>query len=310
MKKPDVLEFGFCVEEHMHRLWVDVRDGKYRHGSYTTFQIRDPKLRTISKASVRDRLLHQAIFSYLEPRFDGGFIYDSYASRRGKGMLAMLERFEDFARRISGNNKKAVWVLKCDIRKFFDSVDHDVLQSRVFEKIASSQVRTMVSEVVGSFSTHPGKGIPLGNITSQIFANVYLDILDQFVKRNLGVKYYMRYADDIIILSDSRETLFGYLEKITMFLRGRLHLELHPHKISIRSWRQGIDVLGYISYPGYRMLRTKTKHRIRKHVGNKKQLLASGSISNDDYQQTIASYCGRIKHAWSKSLEDWTGLDS
>ncbi len=309
MKKVDVLAFALCAEEHIHDLWADVRDEKYQHGFYTTFQIRDPKLRTISKASVRDRLLHQTIFTYLESSFERGFIYDSYASRRGKGMLAMLERFEDFAHRISCGNKKTVWVLKCDIRKFFDSVDHAVLQTRMCEKVTSPQVRDLVGEVVRSFSTRPGKGIPLGNITSQIFANVYLDILDQFVKRNLGVKYYMRYADDIVILSDSREMLVDYLQEIRVFLRERLHLELHPHKISIRSWRQGVDILGYISYPGYRMLRTKTKHRIRKHVWNKKQMLANGLISQEDYAQTAASYRGRIQHAWSEELEHWTGLE-
>lgn len=310
MKKSDVLDFSLAAEEYLHVLWQEIQSNTYSHGPYTTFQIRDPKLRTINKASVRDRILHQMLFSYLEPMFEKGFIHDSYASRKGKGMLAMVERFEVFARKISRDNRKTVWVLKCDIRKFFDSVDHAVLIRRIGEKVYSKQVLELVSIVLESFSTRPGKGIPLGNITSQIFANVYLDILDQFVKRHLRARYYLRYADDIIVLSDSRETLDKYLEAIKKFLHDRLCVELHPNKIYIRSWRQGIDVLGYIVYPGYRMLRTKTKHRIRRHMNTKKRLLDAKIISQEEYDQTLASYRGRIKHAWSQSLSDWTGLGS
>jgi retron-type reverse transcriptase len=151
MNKIDVLEFSKNAENHMHNLWNDIESGNYRHDSYTTFQIRDPKLRTINKACVRDRILHQVIFTKLEPVFDRGFIFDSYSSRKGKGMLAMLERFESFANRISSGNRRAVWVLKCDVRKFFDSVDHDILKERVVEKITSPIILEIITEILGSF---------------------------------------------------------------------------------------------------------------------------------------------------------------
>lgn len=309
MKKPDVLEFAQNAEEQLHRLWNDIECGTYRHEPYTTFQIRDPKLRTINKACVRDRILHQALFTNLEPIFDRGFIFDSYSSRNGKGMLAMVKRFEDFARRISGGDRRAVWILKCDIRKFFDSVDHARLKSFLAGKVSSLEALCLLSNIIESFSTRPGKGIPLGNITSQLFSNVYLNPLDQFMKRRMRVGYYLRYADDIMILADNKSELLGHLESMCAFLREHLDLEIHPHKISIRTWRQGVDVLGYVSYPNYRAIRTITKWRIRHMIRAKRWMMREGLMDPDKFRETIASYRGRIKHAWSQKLSEFLGLN-
>ena len=309
MNKADVLEFSQNAEEYLHALWHELENGTYRHGHYATFQIRDSKLRTINKACVRDRIVHQAVFSKLEPVFDRGFIFDSYSSRKGKGVLAALERFEDFARTISRQNRRAVWILKCDIRKFFDSVDHDILKKRLAEKVSSPELLNLISEIIGSFETSHGKGIPLGNITSQIFSNIYLDPLDQFMKRNVKAKHYLRYADDIVILTDRKEILFEHLEHLRGFLESWLRVRLYPDKISIRTWRQGADILGYISHPNYRTVRTITKRRMRHGVRAKRWLAREGMIAPEKLQATIASYRGRIKHAWSRELARWVGIE-
>jgi retron-type reverse transcriptase len=308
MKKQDVLAFSMNAEIHLHRLWGSIADKTYRHGTYTTFSIRDPKLRVINKATVHDRIIHHAVFMKLEPLFEKGFIYDSYASRKGKGSLKMLKQFESFARKISYDNRRAVWVLKCDIRKFFDSVDHEILKLRILRKISDRQILVIIDEILKSFCTKSGKGIPLGNITNQIFANVYLDPLDHFIKRNLKVSYYLRYADDIVLIANNKEILLAHLEKIKAFLKDYLELELHPNKISLHTWRQGVDILGYISYPNYRKVRTKTKHRIRKNIVSKKRLFEQGIITKETLDQTFASYKGRIKHCWSQDLAKTLGL--
>lgn len=307
MEKQDVLDFTQRAEEHIHGLCNEIEKGTYRHGTYQTFRIRDPKLRTISKACVRDRILHQAVFTKLEPVFDHGFIFDSYSSRKGKGMLAMLERFENLARQLSCDNRRAVWVMKCDVRKFFDSVDHEILKRELARK-CGSELMDVISNILESFSTRPGKGIPLGNITSQIFSNVYLNPLDQYMKRRIGVHGYMRYADDIVILADKKEMLVAYLETMKVFLRRRLGLELHPDKVSIRTWRQGVDILGYISYPKFREIRTVTKRRIRHMLRAKSWLVREGVLEPESFNDTVASYRGRIKHAWSRNLAEFLNL--
>ena len=302
-KKNDVLAFADIAEQHLHDLWQDIVDDRYTHGTYQRFQIADPKLRTINKASVRDRIIHHMLHRILEPLFEPGFIYDSYSSRTGKGGLKAVDRFEQFARRLSVGNKRAVWVLKCDIRKFFDSIDHEILFARIQQKAFDTEVLALVKKVLTSFELKKGKGLPLGNLTSQLFANIYMDIFDQYVKRALGVKCYIRYADDFLILTHTPQEAQLLLSKMNLFLQERLKLDIHPDKIYLRTWRQGVDVLGYISYPTHRAIRTKTKHRIRKKVFHKKLLLQQNSISVNVLNQTMASYRGRTKHCWSKELE-------
>ncbi len=255
--KPDVAVFEFNLEDNLFSLHHD-----YEPDQYTPFFVRDPKLRHIHKAPVRDRLVHQTVFRLLYPIFDPQFIFDSYSCRQGKGTHAGVRRLYLFARRLSQNYRRPIWALKCDIRKFFDSIDQTILLGLIRKKIIDARTLQLVTKIVESFETRPGKGLPLGNVTSQLFANIYLHELDWLVKHKLRQKFYLRYCDDFIILGCKREKLFSLVTIISDFLQKNLALVLHPHKITIRKLRQGIDFLGYVVRPHYVVLRTKTKRRI------------------------------------------------
>ncbi len=201
----DVQEFGLYLEDNIFQLHEELKSHRYTHGTYTPFFVTDPKLRHIHKASIRDRLLHHAVFRILYPIFDRNFIYDSYSCRVGKGTHRAVNRLERFIAKLSHNNNRLVYALKCDIRKFFDSINQDILTKLIDKKIEDKDTRWLIGQILGSFSKTPGRGLPLGNVTSQLFANIYLNELDQFVKHNLKVKYYLRYCDDFIILQDDKK---------------------------------------------------------------------------------------------------------
>ena len=293
--RADVREFEADAEKNIFELHDELQKGVYKHGSYKAFWVRDPKLRLIHKASVRDRLLHHAIFRILYPIFNKSWIFDSFSSREYKGTHAAMKRFRDFAWQISRNNTRPVWVLKIDIRKYFDSIDHEIMLTLIRAALPHEtsimkdnyRLFDLVNDNVCSYSTSLGKGIPLGNLTSQLFANVYLNPLDQYVKRRLRVPYYIRYADDIIVPSESREILLELLPKISSFLENQLRLTIHPNKISIRSWSKGIDVLGFISYPSKTIMRSSTERRMFKCLYNQ--------ITETNFNIQLAALYSRIK---------------
>lgn len=265
----------------------------YKHGDYTSFYVQDPKLRHIHKASVQDRLIHHAVVRVIEPIFDCGFIYDSYSSRKDKGTHKAVKRLHQFAWKLSRNNTKTVWALKADIRRFFDLVDHTVLLKLIRLKINDRQAFSLIHEVISSYSSCLGKGLPLGNLTSQLFSNIYLNELDQFMKNTLRTKHYLRYADDFVILHHDPDFLRSLLSSLELFLKNSLKLQLHPDKIILKKWHQGIDFLGYISFPHHSLLRTKTKKRALKKI---KSQLKEGLMEADSFNQSLQSYLGLLKH--------------
>ena len=274
------------MEDNLFQLHRELKSKTYRHGSYESFNITDPKLRRISKACVRDRVLHHAVFRILYSIFDESFIFDSYSCRIGKGTHKAVSRLEIFCHKLSRNNTKTIFALKCDVKKFFDSINHNILLNLIKRKIGGDDV-WLIGKIVDSFCKAPNTGLPLGNVTSQLFANIYLNELDQFVKHNLKEKYYLRYCDDFVILGES----VGRLRKVTgdigKFLAQNLKLSIHPAKIVIRKYRQGIDFLGYIILPNHRVLRTRTKKRVLKRVSKK----------------NLSSYLGVLKHCRSFKIK-------
>ncbi len=264
------------MEDNIFSLHRNLKQGTYFHSRYSDFYVNDPKLRHIHKASVFDRLLHHAVFRILYPIFDRRFIYDSYSCRAEKGTHAAADRLGDFLAKASANNSRSVYALKCDVRKFFDSVDHAILLSLIEKQIHEQRTLGLLCQIVESFEKQPGIGLPLGNVTSQLFANIYLNELDQFIKHSLHVKYYLRYCDDFIIIGNDQD-LLKEVQEINHFLQIRLRLILHPSKITIRKYRQGVDFLGYVLLPHHRVLRTKTKRRVLKRVwsGLKNSVLQS-----------------------------------
>ena len=292
MKKKDVLEFKFKLEENIFHLYQVLKNKTYQHSYYTAFNVYDPKLRKIHKATVADRVLHHAIFRILYPLFDPIFISNSYSCRIEKGTHRAVKRLEKFSRKLKQNNNRNIFALKCDIKKFFDSIDQEILLEIIQRKIQDAGAMWLIEKIIRSFPA----GLPLGNVTSQIFANIYLNELDQFVKHTLKEKYYLRYCDDFIILGENKNHLENLIPQISQFLENKLQLALHPNKINIRKFRQGIDFLGYVVLPHYRVLRTKTKKRILKKIQKKRESLESKIISEESFNQGVQSYLGVLKH--------------
>lgn len=207
-----------------------------------------------------------------------------------------MNRLEKFCHRLSRNNHKNIFALKCDVRKFFDSVDQNILLKLIERKIRDGDALWLIEKIIKSFEKDKGKGLPLGNVTSQLFANIYLNELDRFIKHQLMVKYYLRYCDDFIILGEDENSLVNLAAIINNFLERNLKLALHSDKIIIRKYHQGIDFLGYVVLPHYRVLRTKTKRRVLKKIKAKRQDLQDGLISENSFDQSLQSYLGVLRH--------------
>ncbi len=256
----------------------------YRHGEYTAFSICDPKPRSIHKSSVRDRLLHHAVHRKLYPFFDKTFIADSYSCRVDKGSHRTLNRFRQFFHQVSKNDTRTCWVLKCDIRKFFANIHHDVLLNILAVYIPDKQILRLLQTIINSFETRPQVGLPLGNLTSQLFVNIYMNEFDQFMKHTIKAKQYIRYADDFVILSKDRKWLEAVLPVMRNFLSTTLKLELHPDKLFLKTVASGVDFLGWVHFPTHRLLRTSTRRRMIKKM--------SESVS----EETLQSCLGLLGH--------------
>jgi len=332
------MTFEYTLEDNIFQLHQELSSGNYHHGNYQQFRITDPKSRLISKSSVRDRLLHRAIYRVLYPAWDKIFIYNSYSCRNNKGTHKAFTKLADVSRKISKNYTKPCFALKLDIRKFFNSVDHKVLIDLLKERIEDERLLELLQDIIQSFpifrhaefiSASPveilkpqqsrgrrvpavakrlwrasrddaeGKGMPLGNLTSQLFANIYLDPLDKFAKHKLKAKHYLRYADDFIFLSDNPDILMGYLVEVNQFLKTKLKLNIHPNKIIFRKLNWGIDYVGYVALPYYAIPRRKTVNRIFKKVAR--------LLQENDYEKltkAIPSYFGYLSHVNAHKLQD------
>lgn len=288
-QKPNVQLFGRSLIDNIMDLHTELRSGTYQHYGYYHFTITDPKLRQIHKATVRDRVLNHAVYRILYPFFDRTFIYDSFSCRKNKGTHAALKRFKSMANCVSRNNTRICWVLKCDIRQFFASIDHELLMEILAEYLTDPGLLGLVGLIIGSFETSDGKGLPLGNLTSQLLVNIYMNEFDQFVKHSLKVKCYERYADDFVLLGSDRDWLLALIPLMQNYLQEKLYLELHPEKITLRTYESGIDFLGYILKPNCVLIRTKTKNRMLKKVNN----------------TNLRSYLGVCKHSNAHEVEQY-----
>ena len=310
--KRDVQLFERHLEDNLFDLYFALKSKSYKHGRYFEFYVNDPKRRHIHKAEVADRVVHHLLYKHLYAIFDKTFIYDSYSCRLTKGTHRAVKRLAKFARIVSKNHTRDIWALKLDIKKFFASVDHDILLDLIKRKVQDRNVLWLIGEVIDSFymchsrldresdprlrgddnkvkgadDNHNCVGIPLGNLTSQIFANIYLNQLDQFIKHKLNIKYYLRYADDFLMVDNNKQFLLHCFETVKSFLKDYLKLENHPNKIFLRKLAWGIDFCGYIILPHYRLLRTRTQKRITKRI-------SKGKVS----QQSLQSYLGHCSHA-------------
>lgn len=327
--------FEVQAEENLFALAKELTDRTYCPLPSFCFVSKNDKFREIFAAQFRDRVVHHLIVRYLEKIWEPVFIHDSYASRKGKGTHAAVYRLQSFARKITNNITKRAWYMKLDIRAFFPSIDRQLLLDIVLSKLESEEMRWLTGVILlhdptknaiftcsttkwqdipphkSLFSVPNGQGLPIGNLTSQFFANIYLNSLDQFIKHTLKVRFYIRYVDDFVLLHKNREQLFAWKKDIKDFLTNSLKLDLHPERQYIRPATNGIDFLGYIVRPSYLLIRrrivNKCKLTIAGYQGSMMQ--KHGDVTDltimpeiEKFGSVMNSYMGAFRHAASHNL--------
>jgi len=305
--KNDVQKFELNLEDNLFALHQELKNKRYRHNEYISFYINDPKKRHIHKATVRDRIVHHAIHQILYPIFNPTFIFASYSSRKEKGTHKAVIQLSQMLRSVYQTHGKC-FVLKCDIKKFFPTINHKILVKIISKRIKDKDALWLIKQIIKSFESEfttkqDKKGVPIGNLTSQILVNIYMNEMDQFIKQKLKVKNYIRYADDFIIAHYDTNYLADLLLKIKSFINKELKIRLHPGKVTIRKYCQGVDYLGYIILPKAIILRTKTRQRIFRKLKQRVKEYKKGEIDEHALMQSFNSYLGVLSHANSNKLE-------
>lgn len=298
-ERPDVVHFERHLESELMQLSKELASGSYQHDEYTRFFVRDPKFRSIHKATVRDRVVHQALYSALYPLFDRQFFFDLYSCRVHKGTQAAIARIWNFLRQESKGWSQNVYVFHGDVDNFFGSVDHRILLTLIHRQVKDPQYMKLCRTIINSLDVGGGCGIPLGNLTSQVFANIYLHEFDYFMKQVCGVRCYARYNDDFYIVSSNKRWLTETSNKAREFLDTKLHLRVPNEKAIIRSLSHGVDILGAVAFP-YGLVP-------RKRLRNA-SLAVARTAAEQGYQSLIGkqliSYIGLLSHTASFSLRE------
>jgi len=299
-----VERFEHRRELELARLRAELMSGEYRPGPYRTFMLYDTKARLISAAPFRDRIVHHALCNVIEPIFERTFIHDSYASRQGKGTHAAIRRYQQFARR----NR---YVLKCDIRKFFPSIDHTLLNERLVHKLKDRRVLDLAATIIdhsnpqvavpGYFpgddlftSTERRRGLPIGNQTSQFFGNVFLNPLDHFVQETLGCRAYLRYVDDFVLLSNDKRKLAVWRDRLEEFLLDQ-RLWLHPTKRVISRVEDGIRLLGWRVWPQRICAGGDYVRCVRRRMACYQAEFREGRLGAAAVRQRLRSWLGHVR---------------
>ena len=305
--QPNVAAFEFDLEANLFRLQEELQAKTYRHSAYDSFYIRDPKHRLISAALFRDRVVHHALVRVIEPIFERSFIEDSYANRAGKGTHLALDRCQAFARRYR-------FVLQCDLRQYFPSIDHALLRRILARKLADRDVLWLVDRILESgagvlsgeydmvyfpgddlFAAQRPRALPIGNLTSQFWANCYLNPLDHFVKRELHCKGYLRYVDDFLLFADDTRPLWAWKRAIRDHLAG-LRLALHERRSTVYPVGNGIPFLGFRVYPTHRRLKRANgvafARRLKRHCA----ALARGEITYEELERRVLGWIAHAAH--------------
>lgn len=307
-RKPNVVAFRFHLEREILAIQRELADGTYRPGPYRAFPIREPKPRLISAAPFRDRVVHHALMNLLAPVLERGFIEHSFANREGKGTHAAVRLFQRWSRRRS-------WVLKGDVAKYFPSIDLEILKALVARKVKDRRVLDLVGRIVDASNPQepvvhhfPGddlytpferrRGLPLGNLTSQWLANLYLDPLDHFVKEVLRERHYLRYVDDFVVLGDDPSHLHEVRRRIGDFLVG-LRLRLHPDKCQVFPVARGTRLLGFRVFPDRVLLPKQNARRAGRRMRRLARCLAAGEVTAEEVRASVHGWLGHARHARS-----------
>ena len=301
--KSCVIKFEENLNQELNNLKKELETFTYKPKPLKKFIIRDPKTRVIHASAFRDRVIHHALILIIAPIFEPTFIYDSYANQINKGTHKAVLRFDKFKRKVSQsgrlvsnnyNNKNLVrgFVFKADIKHYFDTVDHKILISIIKRNIKDKKVIWLIRQILNNFNTEiKGKGMPLGNLTSQFFANVYLNDLDYYIKHELKAKYYIRYVDDFVILHKDKKTLEEYKIKINGYIKN-LKLELHPTKSKILPLRNGLTMLGYRIFYHHKLLRKSNIRKFEKRLASKLKPYKQELIIYEELLESLRGWFG------------------
>ncbi|MDR2891581.1 MAG: reverse transcriptase/maturase family protein [Deltaproteobacteria bacterium] len=287
--RTEVLKYAARQEENIQATRALLQSGQWRPGHYRNFYVHEPKKRLISAPCFRDRVVHHAIVQIIEPLFERRFISHSYACRKGKGTHAASQRMTAMLREQDGQG----YALKADISRYFPSINHAVLLNAIGRVIGDRRMLALIGNLVTGGELECG--LPIGALTSQLFANVYLDRLDHYVKDGLGVQYYVRYMDDFIILHRDKKELWRLLGLIETFLAGELHLRLNP-KTAVFSLCQGVDFVGYRHWPQSKKPRRRNVQRAKKRFAGLTRLYHRGGVDQATVRSIVASFVGYMRH--------------
>jgi retron-type reverse transcriptase len=320
--QPNVAAFEFDLEGNLVRLREELASSTYRPGPYNSFTIRDPKRRLVSAAPFRDRVVHHALCNVIEPIFERTFIGDSYANRVGRGTHKAVDRCQAFARRYP-------YVLRADVRQYFPSIDHEVLRRILARKLADGDVMWLVEQILrggegvlddeyemvwfpqdvpstssagqdpsagqGLLAACRPRGLPVGNLTSQFWANVYLNELDQYVKRVLRCRAYLRYVDDFCLFADDKAQLWVWKDAVRERLAG-LRLMMHERSSTVSPVRDGIPFLGFRIYPTHRLLRRRNGVAFARRFRTYRWMVARGEMSPDQLRRRVLGWVAHVSH--------------
>lgn len=304
--RPNVIQFYLNLEDNLFLLQEQLMNRAYQPGAYDSFYIFEPKKRLISAAPFRDRVVHHALCNIIEPLFESSFIFDSYANRVNKGTHRAIKRFQKYLRNYR-------YVLISDIKKYFPSIDHEILKAEIRRKIADQQTLWLIDLIIDSSNPQepvldyfPGddlltpierrKGLPIGNQTSQFFANVFLNRFDHFVTEVLGFSAFIRYVDDFVTFSNHKNVLVEVLHESEKFMKN-FRLKLKYSKCHILKNDIGIEFLGQRVYPTHRLLKKSNVQRFSARLKKFESKIAVGEMSHKEVQQRIASWLGHAKQA-------------
>lgn len=291
--RPDCRAFASNLDEELLRLRQELLSGEPRIGDYRYFKVYDPKERTICAASFRERVMHHALMNLCEPVLDRAAIHDSYACRKGKGRQAAVTRAQAFARRFP-------WFVKLDVRKYFDSIDHATLRGLLLRKFKDSALLGIFDRIIGSYETGRGRGLPIGNLTSQHFANHYLGPLDRFVKEELAKRGYVRYMDDFVIWGESREEMRGVRRAVETFLG--FHLRLSARTPASGRTTMGLPFLGYRVYPQGVGLARRSRIRFSRKLRRFEREWALGRMTGRELQRRMDAMLAFVQDANSRAF--------
>lgn len=298
--RKDAILFSLLEDVNLVKLWQELKEQRYRIGEYIRFKVHEPKERVVSAPRIRDKIVQFATHSVIKEVYKNVFIKDSYACLEGRGTHRAVDKVQKYMR-IAEREWGGGWIVKVDVSKFFYTIDRELLKKILRKKIACKKTLWLLDLIIDS-SPEGETGIPLGNVTSQDFANIYLNELDQFVKRYLGIRYYVRYMDDMIAIVRTKYEARELKRKIIWFLREKLHLKENKNKSQIFPIRQGVNAYGFKIWTTHRKVRDQSKRAMKRRIRAMDRKLKAGEIELRDVLQAVNSWLGHARHSNSFNL--------